>query len=439
MELQNVVIVDGARSAFGRGGRGKLVATRLDEAGAQVLALLDRNPKVSPSMIEDIGLGNVGTGAEFAATSRRHRRAPRGPAGRGLGLRQQPPVRLQHGDPAPHRAVDHGRRHRVRHRARHRAHGPLARRRRRRRPKTRVTEFNKRRLELNEVQRNMAPDHGEDFSRRRSRTTSSITSPITVDDADRAERRRGLRPHARGDGPVRRREPPQGGRRLRARASTRTRSSRSRSRTRSSTTRATGSRTRRGKTVIFDRDECVRPGTNMEKLGALNAGQGHRELRRQRAAHHRRQLLPDQRRRLRRAAHERGARRASSASTPLARIIGMGVARREAAGHGPRPDALDEEGAARTPASTADQIDRVEFNEAFAAQVLPSLPRARHPDGPRERQRRLDRHRPPARRHRRAARARPSPTSCAAAAAATASPRSASAPAWASRTIIEAI
>jgi ATP-binding cassette subfamily F protein uup len=33
MALQNVVLVDGARTAFGRGGKGKLVATRLDDAG----------------------------------------------------------------------------------------------------------------------------------------------------------------------------------------------------------------------------------------------------------------------------------------------------------------------------------------------------------------------------------------------------------------------
>ena len=67
MQLKNVVLVDGARSAFARGGRGKLVATRLDEAGAQVLrALLDRNPKVADDMIEDIGLGNVAGAPELA-------------------------------------------------------------------------------------------------------------------------------------------------------------------------------------------------------------------------------------------------------------------------------------------------------------------------------------------------------------------------------------
>ena len=57
MDLKNVVLVDGVRSAFARGGRGALVATRLDDAGAKVLrALLERNPKVKPAMIEDIGL-----------------------------------------------------------------------------------------------------------------------------------------------------------------------------------------------------------------------------------------------------------------------------------------------------------------------------------------------------------------------------------------------
>src|SRR3990172_9072219 len=60
MELKNVVLVDGVRSAFARGGRGKLVATRLDEAAAIVLrALLERNRKVKPVIVEDMGLGNV--------------------------------------------------------------------------------------------------------------------------------------------------------------------------------------------------------------------------------------------------------------------------------------------------------------------------------------------------------------------------------------------
>ncbi len=66
MQLRNAVLVDGVRSPFSRGGRGKLVATRLDETGAQVLrALLDRQPKVTDAMIEDVGLGNVRGQGEF--------------------------------------------------------------------------------------------------------------------------------------------------------------------------------------------------------------------------------------------------------------------------------------------------------------------------------------------------------------------------------------
>lgn len=67
MQIKNVVLVDGVRSAFARGARGKLVATRLDDAGAQVLrALMQRNPKVPDAMVEDIGLGNVAGRSEFS-------------------------------------------------------------------------------------------------------------------------------------------------------------------------------------------------------------------------------------------------------------------------------------------------------------------------------------------------------------------------------------
>ena len=60
MKLKNVVLVDGARSAFGRGGIGLLTATRLDDAAATIIqSLLARNPKVQSNMIEDVGLGHV--------------------------------------------------------------------------------------------------------------------------------------------------------------------------------------------------------------------------------------------------------------------------------------------------------------------------------------------------------------------------------------------
>ena len=59
MKARNVVIVDGCRTAFSRGGVGKFEATRMDEMGVQVVqALMARNPKVKPTMIDEFGIGN---------------------------------------------------------------------------------------------------------------------------------------------------------------------------------------------------------------------------------------------------------------------------------------------------------------------------------------------------------------------------------------------
>ncbi len=66
MQLRNVVLVDGCRAPFARGGRGKLVATRLDDVGALLVrTLMERNPKIKPTMIEDMGIGNVAQSGEF--------------------------------------------------------------------------------------------------------------------------------------------------------------------------------------------------------------------------------------------------------------------------------------------------------------------------------------------------------------------------------------
>jgi acetyl-CoA acetyltransferase family protein len=68
MELQNVVIVDGVRSAFGRGAKGTLAATRMDEVAGQVVrGLLERNPQVDPCEIEDLVTGNVLGDGELAS------------------------------------------------------------------------------------------------------------------------------------------------------------------------------------------------------------------------------------------------------------------------------------------------------------------------------------------------------------------------------------
>ncbi|MDD5190002.1 MAG: thiolase family protein [Dehalococcoidales bacterium] len=68
MKARNVVIVDGVRTPFSKGGKGKLEAARMDELGAQVVrALLARNPKVKPTDIHDFGIG-LGSGAPEAST-----------------------------------------------------------------------------------------------------------------------------------------------------------------------------------------------------------------------------------------------------------------------------------------------------------------------------------------------------------------------------------
>ncbi|MBI3373080.1 MAG: thiolase family protein [Betaproteobacteria bacterium] len=67
MHLRNAVIVDAARSAFGRGAKGQLVSTRLDEVAATVVkALLERNPGIDPAEIEDLILGNVNGSGELS-------------------------------------------------------------------------------------------------------------------------------------------------------------------------------------------------------------------------------------------------------------------------------------------------------------------------------------------------------------------------------------
>ncbi|MCZ6554196.1 MAG: thiolase family protein [SAR324 cluster bacterium] len=60
MEMKNVVVVDALRSAFGRGGKGSLVATRMDDVAAQVVkGLLERNPSLDPYEIEDVICGGT--------------------------------------------------------------------------------------------------------------------------------------------------------------------------------------------------------------------------------------------------------------------------------------------------------------------------------------------------------------------------------------------
>ncbi len=58
MKPRNAVVIDGVRSAFTKGGRGRLEAARLDDVGAYLVrTLMARNPKVKPTMIDEFGNG----------------------------------------------------------------------------------------------------------------------------------------------------------------------------------------------------------------------------------------------------------------------------------------------------------------------------------------------------------------------------------------------
>jgi len=369
LELQNAVIVDGARSAFGRGGRGKLVATRLDEAGASVVrALLDRNPKVRAEMIEDIAMGNVGGAGELA------------------GIGADTVARLA-GLPSEISAMDTNRQcgssmetlHRIaqsimvgatecgialgiERMGRQLGGGGGA------RATTRITEFNKRRLEQTPLQRNMAFNHFEDFSvpfqdeildyspvLSMTQTAQNVAevyglSREEMDAFSADSHRKAVAAYEQGIYkdeiiPLEVEEP---------------------------VFDAEGNwvEAERGKTILFERDECIRPGTNVETLGALPAVKG---------------IVSPTGSELRITAGNAcptndGVSAALIMSEkkalelglePLARLVGFGIAgiKPQVMGLGPIPSTKK---ALRHAGITADQIDRVEFNEAFAAQVIPS-------------------------------------------------------------------
>ncbi len=369
LELQNAVIVDGVRSAFGRGGRGKLVATRLDEVGAQIVrALMERNPKVSPWLVEDIGLGNVGGAGELA------------------GIGADTIARLA-GLPAEISAFDTNRQcgssmetlHRVaqsvmvgatecgiaigaERMGRQLGGGGGA------RATTRITEFNKRRLEQTAEQRNLAPNHYDDFGvafqdeildyspvLSMTQTAQNVAevynlSREEMDQFSVDSHRKAVAAYEKGVYkdeiiPLEVEEP---------------------------VFDAEGNwvEAEHGKTIVFDRDECIRPGTNMETLGSLPPVKG---------------IVSPTGSELRITAGNACPTNDGFSAVlimsekkalelglePLARIVGYGVAgvKPQVMGLGPIPSTRK---ALRHAGITADQIDRVEFNEAFAAQVIPS-------------------------------------------------------------------
>ena len=364
MELRNVVIVDGVRSPFARASRGKLVATRLDEVGASVLrALLARNPKVPEHMIEDVGLGNVLGKGEFldlswvvrlaglplevstfnsnrqcgSSMETLHRVAQSimvGATDCGIAMGAE---RMERNIPG-----DDGTGH------------------------TRITAPKP--LEMNEGQRSLAHDHYENFSVpfpdyilnspakvSMLQTAQNVAEiyELSRSDLDEYAVPSHLKAHEAYEAgkfrdeivPLEVEEPvfDDNGNWL---------------------------PDEHGQMVTFDRDECVRPGTNFEALMNLNAipsviSYGNKET----------VITPgnssptnDGVSAVLLMSEEKAL---SLGLDPLARVIGFGVAgvKPQVMGLGPVPSTNK---ALKHAGLTMDQIDRVEFNEAFSAQIIPS-------------------------------------------------------------------
>jgi acetyl-CoA acetyltransferase family protein len=127
----------------------------------------------------------------------------------------------------------------------------------------------------------------------------------------------------------------------------------------------------KGPMVLFDRDECLRPDANMEAMAKLGPIKGVVSYCNKPVQITAGNSCPTNSgaSALLLMAEEMAIKLGLS---PLARIVGIGVAgvKGQLMGLGPIPATHR---AMKHAGITADQIDRVEFNEAFAAQVIPSL------------------------------------------------------------------
>jgi acetyl-CoA acetyltransferase family protein len=365
--LRNVVLVDGARSAFARGGKGKLVATRLDEAGAQVLrALLDRNPKVKDSMIEDVGLGNVSGFGEFTLLGTVQRLAglpleacafnSNRQCGSSMETMQRVAMSIMVG------ATDCGVALGIERMGRGLGGGPQV-------PQTRVTKLNPRLFQMNDVQKRMAPDHKEYFSVDfpdyilnspplvgMTQTAQNVAEVYgltrrELDEFSAESHRKCAAAYEAGAYkdeivPLEVEDPiyDEQGNWLESET---------------------------GKKVTFDRDECIRPDTTAEKLAALQPIKGVVSFGGKEIVITAGNSCPTNDGVS--AALLMAEEKASALGiTPLARIVGIGVGgvKPQLMGIGP---IVSTKKALKYAGLRPEQIDRVEFNEAFAAQVLPSI------------------------------------------------------------------
>ncbi len=370
MELRNVVIVDGVRSAFARGGRGVMVGNRLDDNAAIVLrALLERNKKVNPWWIEDVGLGNVMGAPELAGIGANNVARLAGlpsevcsfDSNRQCGSSMETLHRVAQSIMvgATDCAIALG----IERMGRTLGGGGGA-----GRERNRVTEFNKKRFEPTKEQRDMAPDHTANFSvpfpdyildapavMSMTQTAQNVAeiyglSREAMDEYAVESHRRTAEAYDKGiykdeiiplelETPV---------------------------------FDAEGNwlPDEHGKKVIFEVDEGLRRGTNMEGLSNLKAVGGIKSYGDKELVITAGNSCPTNDG-ITAALLMSEDRARELKLEPLARIVGMGVAgvKPQVMGLGPIPSTRK---ALRHAGIDADQIDRVEFNEAFAAQVIPS-------------------------------------------------------------------
>jgi acetyl-CoA acetyltransferase family protein len=365
--LRNVVLVDGARSAFSRGAKGKLVATRLDEAGAKVLrALLDRNPKVKDSMIEDVGLGNVSGFGEFTLLGTVQRLAglpleagsfnSNRQCGSSMETLHRVAMSIQVGQ------TDCGVALGIERMGRGLGGGPQI-------AQTRVTKLNPRLFQMNEVQKKMAHDHKDYFSVDfpdyilnspplvgMTQTAQNVAevwglTRKELDEFSAQSHQKCAAAYAAGAYkdeivPLEVEDPiydDQGN----------------------------WNENETGKMVTFDRDECIRPETTAEKLAALQPIKGVISFGGKEIVITAGNSCPTNDGVS--AALLMSEEKARAAGVqPLARIVAMAVGgvKPQLMGIGP---IVSTKKALKLAGLRAEQIDRVEFNEAFAAQVLPSI------------------------------------------------------------------
>jgi len=367
MQLRNVVLVDGVRSAFARGARGRLVATRLDELGARILrTLLDRQPRVGDARIEDVGIGNVAGGrSEFSYLGNVQRlaglplEACSFHSNRQCGSSMETLHRIVMGIMVG--SLDCGVAMGIERMGRGLGGGGGR--------STRVNSMTQKISELNEVQRAPAPDHDLYFSvpfpeyirsspwlQSMVQTAQNVAEVygLTREALDRFAVESHAKAHAAYENGIYKdevvavevEEPV-------------------------FDEEGNWQEEERGAIVSFDRDECIRPGTTLEKLAKLKPIPG--------------TISYDDREIVITAGNSCPTNDGVSAALlmseekarelrlePLARIVGMAVGgvKPQLMGLGP---VVSSKKAFAHAGIEAGQIDRVEFNEAFAAQVLPSI------------------------------------------------------------------